>query len=242
MVAVLASPRFLFRIEETAPARATDPYPPLDEYSLASRLSYFLWSSMPDPELFDLAARGELRRNLEAQVERMLADERSEALIENFAGQWLQARDVEGVSINARAVLRREGINQRFDFDRGLRLAMRRETELYFAHVLREDRSVVELLDSDYTFLNQQLAEFYGVPGVEGRECAGSHCRRTARGGCLTQGTVLTVTSNPTRPRRSSAACSSSKTYWAPHHRRRPGHPGTGGGGEGIRRSGTDHA
>lgn len=200
MVAVLASPRFLFRIEETDPNRPDDPYPPLDEYSLASRLSYFLWSSMPDEELLELAARGDLRRNLRAQVNRMLADQRSEALIENFAGQWLQARDVEGVSINARAVLRREGINRRFDFDRGLRLAMRRETELYFAHVLREDRSVVELLDSDYTFLNQQLAEFYGVAGVEGQEMrrvtlpAGS-----PRGGVLTQGTVLTVTSNPTR-------------------------------------------
>jgi hypothetical protein len=200
MVAVLASPRFLFRMEETAPERPDDLYPPLDEYSLASRLSYFLWSSMPDDELFGLAARGELRRNLEAQVNRMLADARSEALIENFAGQWLQARDIEGVSINARAVLRREGINRRFDFDRSLRLAMRRETELYFGHVLRENRNVVELLDSDYTFLNQQLAEFYGVPGVEGREM-----RRVTlppdspRGGVLTQGTVLAVTSNPTR-------------------------------------------
>jgi len=200
MVAVLASPRFLFRFEETAPAQPGDPYPPLDEYALASRLSYFLWSSMPDPELFDLAARGELRRDLAAQVDRLLADGRSEAFVENFAGQWLQARDVEGVSINARAVLRREGSNRRFDFDRSLRLSMRRETELYFGHVLRENRSVVELLDSDYTFLNQELAEFYGVQRVEGREM-----RRVTlppdspRGGVLTQGTVLTVTSNPTR-------------------------------------------
>jgi hypothetical protein len=200
MVAVLASPRFLFRIEEAAPDHPDDPYPPLDEYSLASRLSYFLWSSMPDEELFELAARGELRDNLGAQVNRLLGDSRSEALIENFAGQWLQARDVEGVSINARAVLRREGITRRFDFDRSLRLAMRRETELYFGHVLRENRSIVELLDSDYTFLNQQLAEFYGIPGVEGRELRlvtlppGS-----PRGGVLTQGTLLTVTSNPTR-------------------------------------------
>jgi hypothetical protein len=200
MVAVLASPRFLFRFEETAPAQPGDPYPPLDEYALASRLSYFLWSSMPDQELFDLAARGQLRRDLVAQVDRLLADSRSEAFIENFAGQWLQARDVEGVSINARAVLRREGSNRRFDFDRSLRLSMRRETELYFGHVLRENRSLVELLDSDYTFLNQELAEFYGVPGVQGREM-----RRVTlppdspRGGVLTQGTVLTVTSNPTR-------------------------------------------
>jgi len=200
MVAVLASPRFLFRIEEPATALPGDPYPPLDDYALASRLSYFLWSSMPDDELFDLAARGELRANLVVQARRMLADDRSQAFLESFAGQWLQARDIEGTSINARAVLRREGGGRRLEFDRSLRLAMRRETELTFGHVLREDRPILELLDSDYTFLNQELAEFYGIPGVEGREM-----RRVTlppaspRGGVLTQGTVLTVTSNPTR-------------------------------------------
>jgi hypothetical protein len=200
MVAVLASPRFLFRIEETEGGRPEEPYSPVDEYALASRLSYFLWSSMPDQELFELAARGELRRDMAAQVERMLRDSRSEALIENFAGQWLQARDVEGVSLNPRAVFRREGVNRRFDLDRSLRLAMRRETELYFGHVLREDRSILELVDSDYTFLDEKLADFYGIPDVKGREM-----RRVSlppdspRGGVLTQGTVLTVTSNPTR-------------------------------------------
>jgi hypothetical protein len=200
MVAVLASPRFIFRIEEVAPERSAELYPPLDEYALASRLSYFLWSTMPDQELFDLAARGELRENLSAQVDRLLADRRSEALVENFVGQWLHARDVEGVSINTRAVFRREGINRRFDLDRSLRLAMRSESERYFGYVLRENRSVVELLDSDYTFLNEELAGFYGIPGVNGREL-----RRVVlppdspRGGVLTQGTVLTVTSNPTR-------------------------------------------
>jgi hypothetical protein len=167
---------------------------------MASRLSYFLWSSMPDQELFDLAERGELRKNIGAQVKRLLADGRSEAFIENFAGQWLQARDVEGVSINARAVFQREGNNRRFDFERSLRLAMRRETELFFGDVMRENRSLIELLDSDYTFLNQELAEFYGIPDVKGRDMRRVNLPEgSPRGGILTQGTVLAVTSNPTR-------------------------------------------
>ncbi len=155
---------------------------------------------MPDPELIDLAQRGELRRNLARQVDRMIRDRRSDALIESFAGQWLQARDVEGVSLNERAVLRREGLNRRLELDRSLRLAMRQESELYLAYILREDRPILELLDSNYTFLNEKLAEFYGVPGVEGNKM-----RRitlppdSPRGGVLTMGTLLTVTSNPTR-------------------------------------------
>ena len=200
MVAILASPRFLFRFDESIPPRPDAPFSPLDEYALASRLSYFFWSTMPDQELFDLARRGDLRRNLAEQVERLLRNSRSDALIQNFAGQWLQARDVEGVSLNERAVFRREGIRRRFELDRSLRLAMRRETESYFGHVIRDDRPIVELLDSDYTFMDEKLAEFYGVPGVEG-----DAVRRVTlppdspRGGVLTMGTLLTVTSNPTR-------------------------------------------
>jgi hypothetical protein len=200
MVAVLASPRFLFRLEEAVPTPANEPYSPLDEYALASRLSYFCWSSMPDQELFDLAERGELRQNLPQQLERLVRSPRADALIQNFAGQWLQARDVEGVSLNERAVLRREGMNRRVQLDRSLRLAMRRETELYFGHVIREDRSILELIDSDYTFLDEKLADFYGIPEVKGRDM-----RRVTlppdspRGGVLTMGTLLTVTSNPTR-------------------------------------------
>jgi mono/diheme cytochrome c family protein len=200
MVAVLASPRFLFRIEEAVPSPVDAPYATLDEYALASRLSYFLWSSMPDQELFDLAERGELRKNLGQQLDRLLRSPRADALIQNFAGQWLQARDVEGVSLNERAVFRREGVNRRLELDRPLRVAMRRETELFFGHILREDRSVLELIDSDYTFLDEKLASFYGIPDVKGSEMRlvtlppGS-----PRGGVLTMGTVLTVTSNPTR-------------------------------------------
>ena len=125
---------------------------PVDEFSLASRLSYFLWSTMPDETLFDLARRGELRSNLAAQVSRMLKDSRAQALVRNFTGQWLQARDVESVPINGRIVLgpdaprNREG---RIEFDGGFRRAMRSETELYFDHVLQGDRSLLELIDSD---------------------------------------------------------------------------------------------
>jgi hypothetical protein len=200
MVAVLASPRFLFRVEESIPGRSDEPHSLLDEYSLASRLSYFLWSTMPDRELFDLARRGELRQNLARQVERMLRNSRSDALIQHFTGQWLQARDVEGVSLNERAVFRREGLNRRVELDRSLRLAMQRETELYFGHVVREDRRILELVDSDYTFLNEKLAAFYGVPDVTGNQFR--HVTLPSgspRGGVLTMGTVLTVTSNPTR-------------------------------------------
>jgi hypothetical protein len=200
MVAVLASPRFLFRIEETVPSHADAPYAPLDEYALASRLSYFFWSSMPDQELLDLAERGELRKNLRQQFDRLLPSPRADALIQNFAGQWLQARDVEGVSLNERAVFRREGVNRRMELDQPLRVAMRRETELYFGHILREDRSVLELIDSDYTFLDEKLASYYGVPDVTGSEMRQVTLPPgSPRGGVLTMGTVLTVTSNPTR-------------------------------------------
>ena len=204
MMAVLASPRFLFRLEEPVPGMAGAAVAPVDEYALASRLSYFLWSSMPDEELFRLAGRGELRQTLPAQVARMLKDPKSQAFVRNFPGQWLQARDIETVPINARAVLGLGDVRGnralRVDLDSALRKAMRAETEMTFDYVLREDRSALELIDSDYTFLNARLATHYGIPGVEGDTLrrvtlpAGS-----PRGGVLTQGTVLAVTSNPTR-------------------------------------------
>lgn len=203
MMAVLASPRFLFRLEESDAQHARDAIAPIDEYSLASRLSYFLWSTMPDDQLMDLAQRGDLRRELRNQVNRMLKDERAQAFVRNFTGQWLQARDIESVPINARVVgagalpRNRDG---RQDFDGAFRRMMRSETEMYFDYVLREDRSVLELIDSDYTFLNDKLAAFYGLP-----EVIGDQLRRvtlppnSVRGGILTHGTVLAVTSNPTR-------------------------------------------
>lgn len=187
VTAALASSRFLFRIEEPAPTSAGETFPLIDEHSLASRLSYFLWSSMPDDDLFELADRGQLRANLPAQVERMLKDDRSDEFVENFAGQWLRARDVERFEVDLR-------------FGHDLAVAMTRETEEYFRHIVREDRSVLELIDSNYTFLNERLARHYEIDGVRGR-----HFRRvelpenSPRGGVLTQGTLLVLTSNPTR-------------------------------------------
>jgi hypothetical protein len=210
MVAVLASPRFLFRIEE-----GTDPAAPfalIDEPALASRLSYFLWSTMPDEELSALANRGELRKNLGTQVKRLLADSRSKEFIENFTGQWLQVRDVAGISINERAVFARERTNsvpsegrRRFqkpkaELDGELRRAMERETRMFFANIVKEDRDVREMLDSDYTFLNERLATHYEIPGVTGNEMRLVKLpENSPRGGLITQGSVLVVTSNPTR-------------------------------------------
>ncbi|MEY2878187.1 MAG: hypothetical protein RLZZ15_567 [Verrucomicrobiota bacterium] len=246
MVAVLASPRFLFREEGVEPLRAGEKYPRVDEFALATRLSYFLWSAPPDAELTRLAAEGKLRASLPAQLTRLLASPRADELVRNFTGQWLEARDIATVPITAldvflrdhpnpdyekaREMFRRTGGGGRrgapptgtpeeqeeqtrlrtafFEFTRApkpdltesLRRAMREETELTFGHILRADRPLTELLAADYTFLNDELAKQYGIEGVEGRRM-----RRVAlapdspRGGVLTQGTVLAVTSNPTR-------------------------------------------
>jgi hypothetical protein len=203
MMAVLGSPRFLFRVEEPATGSAREPFAPVDEYALASRLSYFLWSTMPDDELFRLAERGELRRELRAQVARMLADSKAQTFVRNFTGQWLQARDIESVPINARVVMGPNATrnrDNRIEFDGQFRRMMRSETEMYFEHVLREDRSILELIDSDYTFLNEKLATHYGVPDVTGDNLRLVKLPADSpRGGVLTQGTVLAVTSNPTR-------------------------------------------
>ena len=209
MMAVLASPRFLFRIEKPDPAAAARAASAnLDEYSLASRLSYFLWSTMPDDELFKLAASGKLRANLASQVQRLLADPRSAAFIENFTGQWLQTRLVTSVPLNAREIMAREGVSVGGGFRGGgggnvsdtLRLALKQEAEKYFEHVVRENRSIDDFLTSDYTFLNETLATAYKIADVKGPEL-----RKVtlppgdARGGVLTMGSVLMVTSNPTR-------------------------------------------
>jgi hypothetical protein len=202
-MAVLASPRFLFRLELPEAASTAERFVRLDEYSLASRLSYFLWSTMPDEELFRLAGKNELRGNLRAQVGRMLKDPKAQALVRNFTGQWLQARDVEFVPINARAVMganARPNRDGRVEFDSAFRKLMRSETEMYFDHLIRADRSIAELIDSDYTFLNERLATHYGVPGVTGDELRLVHLPAgSPRGGILTQGPILAVTSNPTR-------------------------------------------
>jgi Protein of unknown function (DUF1592)/Protein of unknown function (DUF1588)/Protein of unknown function (DUF1585)/Protein of unknown function (DUF1587)/Protein of unknown function (DUF1595)/Planctomycete cytochrome C len=191
--AVLVNPQFLFRIEPDPPGVASNSAYRVPDIQLASRLSFFLWSSIPDDELLDLAASGELGRPgvVERQARRMLADPRSGSLVNNFAGQWLHLRNLESITPDLRLFP---------DFDDNLRQAFRRETELLFEGVLREDRSVLELLKSDHTYLNERLARHYGIPNVYG-----SHFRRVpvgddgVRGGLLRQGSVLMVTSYATR-------------------------------------------
>ncbi|MDK1021408.1 MAG: DUF1592 domain-containing protein [Candidatus Hydrogenedentes bacterium] len=189
---ILVGPSFLFRIEADPLEHAPGAAYYLSDLELASRLSFFLWSSIPDDELLDLAERGELKDPavLEGQVRRMLADARSESLVTNFATQWLHLRNVDAVTPD---------VNLFPDFDGNLRKAMRRETELFFSSQLREDRSVAELLSANYTFLNERLARHYGIPGIYG-----SHFRRVTledrnRGGLLGQASILTVTSYATR-------------------------------------------
>jgi len=187
MVAILASPRFLFRLEGVIDDKDRDKHPLIDEHALASRLSYFLWSTMPDEELSNLADRGQLRANLSAQVARMIKDSRSDALAKNFAGQWLRARDVQNFTVDLM-----------FPFE--LAESMRLETEMYFEHIMREDRSVLELIDSDYTFVDERLARHYGIKGVYGDKLRRVQLPPDSpRGGVLTQGTLLVVTSNPMR-------------------------------------------
>jgi mono/diheme cytochrome c family protein len=191
--AILVSPHFLFRIEVDKEPNNPRAIHAISEFELATRLSYFLWSSMPDPELYDLAKRGELRKGdaLEKQVRRMLADKKARALTENFAGQWLQLRNLRTVAPDAKLF---PAFNDR------LRADMLKETEAYFEHVVAGDRSVLEFLDSDYTFLNERLAAHYGVAGVRGEEFRQVKLPAGGpRGGLLTHGSILTITSNPTR-------------------------------------------
>ncbi len=197
----LASPRFLFRIEIQPEPNNPDKIVPLDEYALAARLSFFLWSSIPDDELLSLAYNKKLRANLRTQVERMLLDPRSKRLTENFVGQWLQARDVTTVAVSAATIL---GVESNFEaakaFDPRLRKDMQAETYALFNFILHNGRPVEELISARYSFLNERLAEFYGVKGVKGEELQPVDLTEyPERGGLLTQGTFLIVTSNPTR-------------------------------------------
>ncbi len=190
LTAVLVSPNFLFRgeiqPEPDNPARVH----PVNEWALASRLSYFLWSSMPDDELFALAAKNRLRKNLEPQVKRMLQDPRAKALTDNFAGQWLQLRLLDLIEPDRK---------QFPQFSDDLRRAMRVETERLFEHIIREDRPVSDFLLADYTFVNGPLAKHYGIAGVEGEEFVKVSLSGSPRQGVLTHGGILTLTSNPTR-------------------------------------------
>ena len=194
---VLVSPNFLYRIERDQPTEArveakSDAIP-VGDYELASRLSYFLWSSMPDAELFRLASEHKLHQPavLEAQVHRMLSDDKSQALVDNFAGQWLQFRNVDVVHPDVRNFP---------DFDESLRHSMRRETELFIGSIIHNDSSVLDILSANYTFLDERLARFYGIPGVTGPEFRRVDMSATNRGGgVLAQAGILTISSYATR-------------------------------------------
>lgn len=206
--ALLCSPKFLFRVELDQRPEAKGQHP-IDEYQLASRLSYFLWSTMPDDELFALAGQGQLTAHLNAQVDRMLRDSRAAAMVENFALQWLQLKRLQIAAPDA----------QRFPaFNDGLRRAMLRETQLFLGEIMREDRSVLDILSGDFTYLNDALARHYGIIDTVGNVTGakpkdklpggkpiprGDFVRVSLpmkeRGGLLAQASVLTVTSNPTR-------------------------------------------
>jgi len=198
--AVLVSPQFLFRVElgrrpnqgkKNSQSRSPEATP-INEFELASRVSYFLWSSMPDDELFELARAGKLRAgdNLERQVRRMIGDAKSKAFVENFADQWLQVRNLKTLDRDR---------NRFPTFDDALRSAMIEETERFFDAIMREDRSVLDLIDADFTFVNERLARHYGLEGVKGGEFRRVTLKGGTRGGVLSQASVLTVTSNPTR-------------------------------------------
>jgi cytochrome c5 len=190
--AMLVSPDFLFRVEHDPPNAAPGTVFRVNDYELASRLSFFLWSSIPDDELLNLAAKNRLHdpEVLQAQVKRMLADEKSDALVSNFAGQWLYLRNLALVTPDP---------DEFPEFDDTLRAAFLKETEMFFASILRDNRPVTELLSANYSYLNERLAEHYGVKGVYGSQFRRVLLADADRGGLLGQGAILTVTSYPNR-------------------------------------------
>jgi len=206
--ALLCSPKFLFRVELDHRPDSKSQHP-LDEFQLASRLSYFLWSSMPDGELFDLAGKGKLTANIDAQVSRMLKDPKATALVDNFALQWLQLKRLQIAAPDTKLFP---------TFNDALRRAMQQETRLFFGEIVREDRSVMDLLDGDFTYLNEALARHYGIADTAGNAVGAKAPKKLPggkpiprnefvrvalpmkeRGGLLAQASLLTVTSNPTR-------------------------------------------
>ena len=197
--AVLVSPEFLFRVELASRGRATTAKTAsetaiqlIGDFELASRLSYFLWSSTPDDELWRAAVSGSLRSadTLEKQVRRMLRDPKAQALVDNFAGQWLQLRNVRLINPD----------RARFpNFDEKLREAMLHESELFFGAVMRGDSSILDFIESDFTYVNERLARHYGIPGIKGEQFRRVKLKGRERGGLVTQASILTVTSNPTR-------------------------------------------
>jgi len=190
VAATLVSSHFLFRWEFDGAPKNPKAIRSLNEYELASRISFFIWNSIPDDTLFELAQRGQLRKNLPAQIRRMLRDAKAQSLVANFTGQWLQLRNLEMLQPDKRLFSA---------FNNELRADMRRETEMLFAHVMRNNRSVVDLLDADYTFVNERLANWYGLKNVRGGQFRIVSLKGTPRGGVLTHASILTITSDPNR-------------------------------------------
>jgi hypothetical protein len=192
LTAVLVSPHFLFRVENEAKPGSAGGIRPLGDHALASRLSYFLWSSMPDEELLRLADQGQLanERQIATQVRRMLADAKSDTLVQNFFTQWLNLRLLDAVAPDPTAFP---------GFDDELKTAMRRETELFAESIVREDRSVLDFLTGRFTFVNERLAKHYGISGVSGDQFQRVALNDNRHSGVLTQASVLTLTSNPGR-------------------------------------------
>jgi len=190
--AILISPHFLFKIEADPNFKSEASVRKLNDYELATRLSYFLHSTMPDQELYQLAKSGKLTQddNLEKQVKRLLASARVGQFVENFGMQWLQLRNLQNIVFDRKRF-------PRYDID--IRRNFILETRQYLTHVIREDRNVLELLDSDYTFVNDQLAGYYGIKDVEGKQFRKVTLKDANRGGLVTQASILAVTSNPTR-------------------------------------------
>lgn len=192
MQGILVSPNFLFRLEIEGPDDNLHAERRLNDFELATRMSYFLWSSMPDNELFELARESKLRDPTvrQAQIERMLQDPKASALVENFAGQWLELRNMAKIEPDPEKYP---------DFDDDLRRAMVQETQLFFASVMHNNRSLLEFIDSNRTFVNNRLAKHYGISGIESNEFQEVSLTGGRRGGILTHASILTLTSNPTR-------------------------------------------
>ncbi len=190
--AMLVSPDFLFRIEQDPQGSVPGSAYRISDLELASRLSFFLWSTVPDDQLLELAEQGKLKDPavLDQQVHRLLDDPRAESLVSNFDGPWLYIRNLAQQKPDPDVFP---------EFDESLRLSFKRETELFFQNIVREDRSVMELLDANYTFLNQRLAEHYGIPNIYGAQFRKVTLNDPNRGGLLGQGSMLTVTSYPNR-------------------------------------------
>jgi hypothetical protein len=189
---ILASPEFLFRFEPDPAALAPGAVYRISDLELASRLSFFIWSSIPDEQLLNLATLGKLHEPavLEAQVKRMLADPKSKALVDNFADQWLYLRNLKNINPDFETFP---------DFDDNLRQAMKQETDLFIDNIIREDRSIMDLIDANYTFINERLARHYGIPNVYGSDFRRVTLTDENRRGLLGQASILTVTSLPTR-------------------------------------------